>query len=293
MSSWAAVPGTGTASYGRNAPPPIQWHQMGLLPRTLPRTVSRLRADGAVSWLPVLMYHRVTPQPPAHDPFGNFTSTAAFDAHLRWLSTNGWRSVSLGQVAVALGGGPPLPSRAFAITFDDGYRDNYDHAWPLLRHYGLKATVFMVSGAVGGDSSFDSGSGYEPAPMLSVAEMRFMHTAGVEFGSHTRSHPDALPQLSAHELRDELAGSRRDLEAILDAPVDLFAYPHSRHDARVEAAVAAAGYRLACGGTGTRLEPACVNRVLPPSYGYGSLAAAIRWRRIKWHARRWTRVGAA
>jgi len=234
----------------------------------------------------------VAPEPPKHDPFDNFSSAAAFGGHLRWLRSNGWQSVSLSRVAAALAGGPPLPSRAVAITFDDGYRDNFEHAWPLLRRFGFSATVFIVTGAVGGDSSFDSGAGYEPAPMLAAGEIRLLRAGGIEFGSHTRTHPDSLPQLSGEELRDELAGSRRDLEAILDAPVELFAYPHSRHDEPVEAAVVAAGYRLACGGTGTRFEPACVNRVLPPADGDGSLAGAIRWRRFKWQARRW-RMGAA
>jgi peptidoglycan/xylan/chitin deacetylase (PgdA/CDA1 family) len=266
---------------------------MGLLTRALPAVPLRGRAERVIPWLPVLLYHRVAPEPSGHDPFGNFISTNAFGSHLRWLHSGGWRSVSLGQVASALAGGPSLPSRAIAITFDDGYRDTFEHAWPLLRHYGFRATVFMVSGAVGGDSSFDSSAGYEPAPMLSAPEIRFMHSAGVEFGSHTRSHPDSLPRLDEDALRHELAGSRRDLETILDGPVDLFAYPHSRHDERVEKAVIAAGYRLACGGTGTRLEPACVNRVLPPASMDGSLAGSIRWRRIKWHARRWTRTGVA
>jgi peptidoglycan/xylan/chitin deacetylase (PgdA/CDA1 family) len=266
---------------------------MGLLQRALPAVPWRAGAERAIPWLPVLLYHRVVPEPPDRDPFGNFTSAGAFAAHLRWLRAGGWRSVSLGQVAAALAGGPPLPSRAVAITFDDGYRDNFEHAWPLLRHHGFQATVFLVSGAVGGDSSFDSSAGYDPAPMLSAAEIRLMHSAGVEFGSHTRSHPESLPRLSDGALDGELAGSRRDLEAILDCPVDVFAYPHSRHDERVEKAVIAAGYRLACGGTGTRLEPACVNRVLPPAAGDGSLAASIRWRRIKWHARRWMRTRAA
>jgi peptidoglycan/xylan/chitin deacetylase (PgdA/CDA1 family) len=266
---------------------------MGLFPGARPALALRFRAERVVPWLPVLLYHRVVPEPPERDPFGNFTGTDTFEAHLRWLRSGGWKSVSLSQVAAALSGGPPLPAHAVAITFDDGYRDNLEHAWPLLHDYGFNATVFIVSGAVGGDSSFDSGAGYEPAPMLSTAEIQFMHAAGVEFGSHTRSHPDSLPRLNDDALLGELAGSRRDLERILDRPVDLFAYPHSRHDERVEKAVIAAGYRLACGGRGTRLEPACVNRVLPPARGDGTLARSIRWRRLKWHARRWTRAGAA
>lgn len=235
-------------------------------------------------WLPVLLYHRVAPRP-SEDPWNNFVSPETFESHLRWLRSWGYQSIPLGAVADALTGGPRLPRRAIAITFDDGYLDTHQFAWPLLRRYGYGATVFLVSDAIGDDSAFDAGSGYEPAPMLGWDQIRMMAIEGIEFGSHTSSHPETLVDLDGATLRRELMSSRRTIEAALDQPVDLFAYPHSKHDGRVEAAVAEAGYRLACGGVGTRFDPFCVSRVEAPQAPGPVVTLVAGWRRLKWRAR--------
>ena len=240
------------------------------------------RAERRV-WLPVLLYHRVAPSP-GHDPWGNFVSPRAFESHLRWLRAWGYRSVTLAAVAEALEGGPPLPRRAVAITFDDGYLDTYQHAFPLLQRHGFGAAVFLVTDAIGGVSSFDSGSGYEPAAMLGWDEIRKMAAAGIEFGSHTCGHPATLVDLDDAQLRAELESSRRAIENLLDAPAELFSYPHSRLDERVEAAVDAAGYRLACAGVGTRFDRLCVSRVAPPRARGPAVDVVAVWRRLKWRA---------
>ena len=236
------------------------------------------------TWLPVLLYHRVAPRP-REDPWGNFVSPGTFESHLRWLRMRGYQSVSLNAVASALEGGTPLPRRSVAITFDDGYLDTYQYAFPLLRRHGFDAAVFLVSDAIGGDSSFDSDSGYEPVPMLGLDEIREMASAGIEFGSHTCSHPDSLVDLSETSLHAELGGSRRAVEAVLNAPVELFSYPHSQLDRRVEAAVAAAGYRLACAGVGTLFEPLHVCRVATPQVRGPAVELVAGWRRFKWRVR--------
>lgn len=235
-------------------------------------------------WLPVLLYHRVAP-PPAQDPWNNFVSPQTFESHLRWLRLWGYWSIPLGAVADCMTGGPRLPRRAVAITFDDGYLDTHEFAWPLLSRYGYGATVFLVSDAIGGDSAFDAGSGYEPAPMLDWDQIRAMALDGIEFGSHTCSHPETLVNLDDVTLRRELRSSRRTIEAELDRPVDLFAYPHSKSDWRVEAAVADAGYRLACAGVGTRFDPFCVSRVEAPQAPGPAVSLVAGWRRLKWRAR--------
>ncbi len=235
-------------------------------------------------WLPVLLYHRVAPYP-REDPWSNFVSPRAFESHLRWLHFWSYRSVPLSAVADSLAGGPRLPRRAVAITFDDGYLDTYQQAFPLLRRYGFGATVFLVTGAIGGDSSFDAGSVYEAAPMMGWDEIRTMAADGIEFGCHTHSHPESLMDLDDADLNRELEDSRRRLEALLDQSVDLFAYPHSKHDSRVEAAVAAAGYRLACSGVGTRFDSLCISRVAPPRLAGPAVDVVASWRRLKWRVR--------
>ncbi len=236
------------------------------------------------TWLPVLLYHRVAPRP-REDPWGNFVSPDTFESHLRWLRMRGYQSVPLNTIAKALEGGTPVPRRRIAITFDDGYMDTYEYAFPLLRRYGFSAAVFLVSDAIGGDSSFDSASGYEPAPMLGLDEISEMALAGIEFGSHTCSHPQSLVDLNETSLHAELRRSRRAIEAVVNAPAELFSYPHGRLDRRVETAVAAAGYRLACAGVGTRFEPLHVSRVAPPQAPGPAVDVVTSWRRFKWRVR--------
>ncbi len=221
-----------------------------------------MTSDHTLPWVPILMYHRVVPSAPAHDPHGICVTTAAFEAHLRWLARRGYTGVPLDSVLgnrSRPGGGPP--GRRVVITLDDGYEDNYLYAWPLLRRHHFTATVFVVSDAIGGANDFDADSGSEPARMLSDDQMRSMHAGGIGFGSHTRCHPADMTALPDARVTDELGGSRRVLEGILDSPVLDFCYPHARLDARVESLVRAAGYRSGCAGVGTRFSPFCLHRV--------------------------------
>ena len=236
------------------------------------------RAD----WAPVLMYHRVAAEVPAHDPYRNFVKAEVFDAQLGWLRRRGFRGVTVSALADALARGESLPDRSVAITFDDGYRDNLEVAWPLLRRHGFTATVFVVSGSVGGSSEFDRPHGYPPAAMLSSAELRELHGAGVEIGSHTVTHPESLCALRSGSLQAELADSRAALEDIVGAPVTAFAYPHSQVDARVEAAVAAAGYRAACAGRGAAFRPLRLSRLETGVRRGLGIETQVRWRRLRW-----------
>jgi len=237
---------------------------------------------GRAPWAPILLYHRVVPTLPRHDPARNCVSIAAFAGHLRWLARRGYRSLALADIDTYLTGGAVLPRRAVAITFDDGYEDNYTHAWPLLRRYGFAATVFLIADAIGGDNGFDRDvPGYEPTTMLSASQIREMRRGGIVFGSHGRAHRIPLTALDDRALNHELVSSRRAIEGLLDASVDYFAYPYSKVDARVEAAVARAGYRLACAGVGTRFTPTCLHRIEPPTVGGAAVEARMVWRRLK------------
>lgn len=249
------------------------------------------RGEGAAAWVPILLYHRVVAVPPRHDPAGNCVDVATFGSHLRWLAKRGYRCVTLPDVGALLGQGATRATRAkrlVAITFDDGYEDTYLQAWPVLRRYGCTATVFLVSDIIGGENEFDARAGYERVRMLGGDQIRELHRAGIAVGSHSCSHP-ILTTLPDAPLRHEVADSRRAIETILDAPVDLFAYPHSKVDARVEAAVAGAGYRLACAGVGTSFTPLRLHRVAPPVWGGPSVEAVIAWRDLKRRVRQWQR----
>lgn len=255
---------------------------------------ANVKSEMRLPWVPVLLYHRVVPAPPERDPFGNCITTGAFESHLRWLAWRGYRSLTVSDLALAAVHGRGQSGLRVAITFDDGYQDNWTHALPLLQRYGFNATVFVVTDAIGGYNDFDAGLGVERAPMLTSDEILALAGSGIEIGSHTCAHPPSLPQLSDAEMKAELARSRDRLEAIVGRPVRCFSYPHSRVTPRAQEAVMEAGYLAACAGVGTRFSRYNLSRVATSPVWGPALGATMAWRRLK-HAvarRRPSMVGA-
>ena len=246
-------------------------------------------------WPLILMYHRVVERMDTHDPSGNTITAAAFESQLLWLMSQGYRCVPLAAIAASADDGEQggsLPDRTFAITFDDGYRDNHQVAWPILRRHVLPATVFLATDCIGGVNEFDRRPGPYPLSMLSQDEIREMHAAGNEFGSHTCSHPDNLTTLPRASLERELSESRRRIESILDAPCASFSYPHGKHNARIEAAVKDSGYGYACGAVGTRLDRYALSRLDAARWSGAALRIGLMERDVKWRARRTALIGA-
>lgn len=234
-------------------------------------------------WLPILMYHRVVPKLDAPDFTGNSITVQDFEGQMRWLSGRGYTCLPVAAIAKAIADGEAdrLPAHSFAITLDDGYRDNYEYAWPILRRHGFTATIFLVTDHVGGANEFDRGPGMERVRMLTKKQIRQMHADGIDFGSHTCSHPD-LTSVSNERLHHELWDSRRAVESLLDAPCYDFCYPHGRRSAEIEAAVERAGYSLACGTVGTRQAPFWLSRLDAARWTGRKFVAGLMERDLKW-----------
>jgi peptidoglycan/xylan/chitin deacetylase (PgdA/CDA1 family) len=234
-------------------------------------------------WLPILMYHRVVPRLHAPDFTGNSITGQDFDDQMRWLSSRGYTCVPVAAIARAIADGEVdrLPAHSFAITFDDGYSDNYECAWPLLRRYGFTATMFLVTDQIGGVNEFDRALGVERVRMLSERQIQQMHAAGIDFGSHTCSHPD-LTALSEDRLQHELLDSKHAVESLLDAGCYAFCYPYGRRNAGIEAAVERGGYSLACGTVSTRQAPFWLSRVDAARWTGRKFAAGLLERDLKW-----------
>jgi peptidoglycan/xylan/chitin deacetylase (PgdA/CDA1 family) len=218
------------------APPPL---------RVARQITWRDGADGAIaetSRLPILCYHQVAASG-ASGTAKYRVSPAQFEAHLQRLSAQGYYSVTLEEWRAAMEARRALPGRAIALTFDDGYRDFLTAAWPLLQRYGFHATVFVVTGAVGGMSAWDAAYG-EPAPLLSWEDIRRLRQEGVHFGSHGAGHR-ALTALTPTEAARELLRSQRTLTEQLGEPPGTFAYPYGAWDRVVEHLAGGAGYDLA------------------------------------------------
>ena len=176
-----------------------------------------------------------------------------------------------------------------AVTFDDAYRSVGQLALPLLRELGVPATVFAPTAFVGdptarGWEGTDTWAGTEWAAEVAVMgwpELGELAEAGWEVGSHTRTHP-RLPQLGDAELRDELAGSREEIERALGAPCRSLAYPYGALDRRVAGVARAAGYTAAGGLLPGRVSARDPLRAPRISVGRGWSDETLRRRARPW-----------
>jgi peptidoglycan/xylan/chitin deacetylase (PgdA/CDA1 family) len=197
------------------------------LPSALPRRTVEL---------PILMYHRinvVTSHTPAASR-GLTVHPAVFARQMSWLARHGYRTVTQRELFDALFRGRSLGPRPILITFDDGYRDVYYKASPVLQRLGFRATAYVISGRVSnGDPSF-----------LTWSMLRGLESRGIEVASHTVHHRD-LTSLSTPAALHELTNSRRTLERELGHPVQWLAYPFGRYDGRITQLARRAGYVLA------------------------------------------------
>lgn len=191
---------------------------------------------------PILLYHKLGRPPRGARVPGHYVSPARFRRHLDYLIARGFTAIPLLDLVDAA---QPLPPRPVVITFDDGYRCLREHALPALAERGLPATVFMVAGHVGGMNVWEQAVGDVAEPMLSLAEMREMQAAGIEFGSHTLNHV-RLSAAGEEEARRELVESRARLEELLGRPCRSLAYPYGDWSPRVRELAEAAGYQAAC-----------------------------------------------
>lgn len=183
-----------------------------------------LLASGVISHgqkLPILMYHSISddPQADVSPYYKTTTSPKAFENQLQLLNAAGYKSVRLDQAARILKAGRALPDRTVVITFDDGFRDFYDLAFPLLKRHGHTATMFLPTAFIG-----SSRRPFKGRECLVWDEVRELHAAGIEFGSHTINHPK-LYELPWREIEAELAVSKDRIERELDEPVASFSYP--------------------------------------------------------------------
>jgi peptidoglycan/xylan/chitin deacetylase (PgdA/CDA1 family) len=181
--------------------------------------------------VPILMYHYIDDTPPAAGPqsAGLTVPSAQFHAEMDYLAVNGYHPVTLEEVYAATAGTGRLPAKPVAITFDDGGRDNYTVAFPILEEHGFRATFFVITGSVGNRVCMD------------WDQLRTMHAAGMAIESHTVDHPD-LRTLDAAHLAEELTKPRAVLAKELGEEARILAYPQGRYNRTVIAAAQSAGY---------------------------------------------------
>jgi peptidoglycan/xylan/chitin deacetylase (PgdA/CDA1 family) len=199
--------------------------------------VSRREWAALTHGVPVLMYHAFSA---SGEEDRYIVSKRSFARQMRLLKALRYRAITFEELARTLRESRLPPLRSVVITIDDGYADNLDVAYPILRRHGLNATLFLISDRLGRQNDWSSGPPMLGRPLLSEEQIARMDGGSIEFGAHTRTHP-SLPDVPDDQVREEIDGSRAELEQLFGTPVNTFAYPFGRRDDRAVAAVKQSG----------------------------------------------------
>lgn len=192
--------------------------------------------------VPVIMYHQVNPKA----TFANKLSISVdtFERQMRFLKNKHYNVISLEALADLIKEKKHIPPKTIAITFDDGYKDNYVYAFAVLRKYRLPATVFIIVKEVGRTQG----------DRLNWDQIKIMQDSGlVTFGSHAMG-PDPLTKaysrypvkLSLERyFKEQVSDSKEIIQQRLAKSVTLFSYPEGKFNAAIRQAVIDAGYKAA------------------------------------------------
>lgn len=179
--------------------------------------------------VPVLNYHQVEQK--NGNPLTLWPDQ--FEAQMAYLADEGYTTITIDEMMDALEHGTPLPEKPVIITFDDGYADNYEYAYPILKKYGFKATIFLI---------YDFTNAYPN--YLTWEQIDEMKQSGlIRFESHTMTHANLAELDSADELRHEIADSHDLLSEKIGYDMHYIAYPGGRVNPEIEEITRAAGYR--------------------------------------------------
>ena len=174
----------------------------------------------------VLNYHKVV-----DEHMSLSVPLADFEQHMKWLKEYGYTSITPEELYEFIVNGSELPEKPVLITFDDGYKDNYTNAYPIMKKYGFKGTIFVVTGFLG---VYDNYMTWEQAKELA--------DNGFSIESHTYSHK-SMTEASDEEISKELTKSRDTIKNKLGIDADFMAYPTGTYNLHIAELVQKAGYK--------------------------------------------------
>jgi peptidoglycan/xylan/chitin deacetylase (PgdA/CDA1 family) len=191
----------------------------------------------------ILLFHHVSPPEVVPQTWKSsegweFThSPQGFEHLLVELRHRGYQFVSLDSLVNDIRQRGVENDRNVAITFDDGWVDNYWYALPVLKRHTTTATFFVTSAQMCKGTSEEK--------RMSGDQLKELLDEGMTIGGHSRTHPN-LTQLPPEQAREEIAGCKEDLERALGSPVQWFAYPGGAFNRNVARLTEEAGYKGAC-----------------------------------------------
>ena len=212
----------------------------------------------------ILLYHKIGRHPENAKFPGLYVAEENFDRQIKYLKNDGYSFLTLSELKKTYdyyyadenkkNGRLNDLSEALiinnnkkyaAITFDDGSKSVYSGGFKIMRDNGVNATVFMVSGLIGGLNEWDIKNGENKDEMLNLAELKEMTEYGIEIGAHTASHPH-LTDIPLEKAFDEISNAKKKLEELLGIKINFFAYPYGDYNDDVKSLAVKAGFEGAC-----------------------------------------------
>ncbi|MFZ1082827.1 MAG: polysaccharide deacetylase family protein [Candidatus Kryptoniota bacterium] len=199
-----------------------------------------------VPTIKVLMYHRIIMDKDSHNRYSWFVTASQFRRHLELLDKWGYTCINFEDYSLFLKGQIALPKKPVILTFDDGYEEIYKYAFPIIREFGVRGTIFVIGERSIKSNVWDKPAGFESANLMNGDQIRELQKSGLEIGSHSMTHAD-LTKLTKDAAKYEIRRSKESLEDLIQMPVITFAYPYGSVNEELENMVRDAGYEYGCG----------------------------------------------
>lgn len=206
------------------------------LPSTATRSAPIATSTAGIN-VPILVYHIVRPSYPGDDTAVRAIALTpeTFDAELSHLQSAGYHIIGFRNLEAYFASSTPLPTKPVILSFDDGWRDQFQYAFPLLEKYHDKATFFIFTNAIGHRG------------FVTWSDLHTLVATGMMIGDHSRTHPYLTKITDPGKLRDEIVGSQRILEQGLGVPITEFAYPFGQYNPTIITLLKQAGFKSARG----------------------------------------------
>lgn len=180
--------------------------------------------------VPILTYHEI-----GYEEGGLFVTPENFSKQMEYIKKNGYEVITLDELVKGIKSKKSFKRNKVVITFDDGYRNNFKYAYPVLKKFGFPATIFLITNYMGTD-----------VRILDWDEVRFLSKNNIFFGAHTKTHFYFGLAKDEKVMLEEIAGSKKAIEKEIGAPVEYFCYPGGGFSEIAKKIVKEAGYKGAC-----------------------------------------------
>jgi len=192
------------------------------------------------------MYHRIIMDGDQSNGEAPYLRASLFRRHLKLLDRLGYTPITFIDHELIREGKLFAPLKPIIITFDDGYLDMYNAAFPILQEFGMRAVVFVTGDRTLTTNTWEVHPTSPTLPLMGEQQILELHDAGFEIGSHSMTHQD-LTKVTSEKRWEEISRSRMVLEIMLNSPVFSFAYPFGTVTPEIKRLVRDAGYKFACG----------------------------------------------